>query len=342
MPATFLPRLVNDRFEDPGLFVPFRLEKRAIIFDLGNIDALAPKDILKITHCFVTHAHMDHFTGFDTLLRLMLGREKNLCLFGPTGFLAHIEGKLAGYEWNLVDNFTYDFCIEATEVGSDSLLTRQYRCKDQFQATAENRSDTFTGVLLDEPPFSVSAVILDHGIDCLGFKLEERFHVNIKKTAIQEMGLDVGPWIKDFKTALYEEKPMDTMVATGDGTRKTYRLGDLAQNIAHITPGQTITYIADAACSRENVNRIVDFAGLSDHLYIEAGFLDAERDVALEKRHLTARCAGEIAGRAGARNVTLFHFSPRYQGREDQLEQEAMDAYLTELSNRHANGKRMV
>jgi len=331
MPATFLPRLVNDQFEDPGLFIPFRFEKRAVIFDLGNIDALSPRDILKITHCFITHAHMDHFIGFDTLLRLMLGRDKKICMFGPEGFLKHIEGKLAGYEWNLVDNYKDSLLIEATEVKEDSLLTRQYHCKDRFVATKDGMEKKFTGKLLDESFFSVSTVILDHGIDCLGFKLEERFHVNIKKTAIDDMGLDIGPWLKDFKKALFEQKSMDSMFEVGCGNRKTFLLGELAEKIARITPGQKITYIVDSACSRENVNKIIDFAKNSDHLYIEAAFLEKEKEVAQEKCHLTARCAGEIAGRADVKNLTTFHFSPRYQGQEKQIEQEAMEAYLSKL-----------
>ncbi len=331
MPTTFLPRLVNNQFEDPGLFIPFCFEKRAVIFDLGNIDALSPRDILKITHCFITHAHMDHFVGFDTLLRLMLGRDKKLCLFGPKGFLKHIEGKLAGYEWNLVDNYQDSLLIEATEVHEDSLLTKQYYCKDRFIAIKGGMEKKFTGKLLDEPYFSVSTIILDHGIDCLGFKLEERFHVNIKKTAIYDMNLDIGPWLKDFKKALFEQKSMDSKFEVACGDRKTFVLGELAEKIARITPGQKITYIVDAACSRENVNRIIDFAENSDHLYIEAAFLEKEKEAAQEKCHLTARCAGEIAGRAGVKNLTIFHFSPRYQGQEKQIEQEAMEAYLSKL-----------
>jgi len=330
MPATFLPRLVNGKFEDPGLFIPFRHENRAVIFDLGNIDALSPRDILKITHCFITHAHMDHFIGFDTLLRLMLGRNKKLCLFGPEGFLTRIEGKLKGYEWNLVDNFRYSLVIEATEVKKDSLQTRQYHCRNKFLTTEGDIQKQFTGKLLDEPSFSVSAVILDHGIDCLGFKLNEKFQVNIKKTAVYDMGLDIGPWLKDFKKALFEQKAMDSIFEISCGGREKMPLGELAEKIAVITPGQRFTYIADTICSEENVEKIIDFVKHSDHLFIEAAFLDSERETAQEKHHLTARCAGEIARKAGARNVTLFHFSPRYQGRENQIEEEAMDAYMSE------------
>jgi ribonuclease Z len=46
---------------------------------------------------FVSHAHMDHFAGFDRLLRVTLGRDKSIALFGPAGFIDRVEHKLAGY-----------------------------------------------------------------------------------------------------------------------------------------------------------------------------------------------------------------------------------------------------
>jgi ribonuclease Z len=86
MLSSFLPRLVNNPFGDPGLYIPFLFEKRAMIFDLGDIVSLSPKELLKINHVFITHTHMDHFVGFERLLRLSLGREKDLYLYGPEGF----------------------------------------------------------------------------------------------------------------------------------------------------------------------------------------------------------------------------------------------------------------
>ena len=327
MPATFLPRLVNGKFEDPGLFIPFRYENRALIFDLGNIDALSPRDILKITHCFITHTHMDHFIGFDTLLRLMLGRNKTLSLFGPDGFLARVEGKLKGYEWNLVDNFKDSLVIEATEIKRDGMRTRRYLCSHRFETVEDDVTAPFTGRLLDEPSFSVSAAILDHGIDVLGFRLEERFHINIKRDDVFDMGLDIGPWLRDFKHALFDKTPMESVFEVDRDAGKRFPLGELAEKIAIITPGRRFTYITDTICSEDNVKKIIDFAGGSDHLFIEAPFLDSEKEVAREKCHLTARCAGDIARRAGVGNITLFHFSPRYQGREPLIEEEAMGAY---------------
>jgi len=84
MRSSFYPRLINDPFSDPGLFIPVVFERRALIFDLGELSNLSARDLLKVSHVFVTHTHMDHFIGFDTLLRLLLGRDKEIHMFGPS------------------------------------------------------------------------------------------------------------------------------------------------------------------------------------------------------------------------------------------------------------------
>jgi ribonuclease Z len=46
--------------------------------DLGDLSRLAPRKVLRVSHAFVTHRHMDHFAGFDQLLKILLGRGKTL------------------------------------------------------------------------------------------------------------------------------------------------------------------------------------------------------------------------------------------------------------------------
>lgn len=334
MRPSFHPRMVNGPFDDPGLFIPFFFEKRAMIFDAGELYSLSARDILKISHVFVTHTHIDHFTGFDRLLRLFLGREKKLCIYGPEGFLKNIEGKLAGYSWNLVKNYTHRFAFQATEVRSDHILSKEYPCQNRFHPTGKTTEQPFDGVLLREPALCVSSVILDHGIPCLGFSIKERFHVNIIKDRLAGLGLDVGPWLREFKEALFNRSDPNSVfeVTLGKGNRKPFVLGDLAKEIAIISPGQKITYITDVVYSKSNSEKMIEFAKGSDHLFIEAAFLDKERDMARQKYHLTARQAGDIAGRACVRQFTLFHFSPRYTDMAHLLEREAREAYVRQLS----------
>ncbi len=335
MRPSFHPRLVNGPFDDPGLFIPFLYENRAVLFDLGDIGALSTRDILKLTHVFVTHTHMDHFIGFDRLLRLCLGREKTLFLFGPEGFLPNVEGKLAGYTWNLVTHYRNRFVLNVTEVREDALVSKQYRCRSGFSGENGAQVHGVNKTLVKEPAFSVSTIILDHRIPCLGVSMTERFHVNIKKDAVISLGLDIGPWLREFKQALFNQTDPETVFEVTFGTDrggvKRFRLGDLTDRIALITPGQKITYIADALYSESELAKICSFAKDSDQLFIEAAFLEKHAHVAREKYHLTARQAGTIAGYARAKQMIPFHFSPRYTGQAHLLHEEASAAYAEAL-----------
>jgi ribonuclease Z len=330
MRPSFHPRLINGPFDDPGLFIPFQFQNRAVIFDLGDITCLAAKDILKISHAFVSHTHMDHFIGFDRLLRLSLAREKNLSLCGPPGFLKNVEGKLAGYTWNLADKYNYPLSLRISEVHPQYTLCRSYRCRDRFKPVRDPIKQPFCGILHAEPSFTVSAAMFDHRIPCLGFSITERFHVNIIKDGLNALGLTPGPWITEFKQALYGQADPASKFEVKFDRQKPARhfiLGTLADNIARITPGQKISYITDVRYSQSNRQRIVALVKRSDHLFIEAAFMDQDREIAERKQHLTARQAGHLAGKAQVKQMTVFHFSPRYTGMEEQLREEAGAAF---------------
>ena len=329
MPPAFHPRLVNPPFGDPGLYIPFSFHKRAILLDLGEIDALASKDLLKLSHVFVSHTHMDHFSGFDRLLRLLLGRAHQLSLYGPKGFLKNVEGKLSGYTWNLVKNYCDALEIIVTEIHPDTAVTCCYRCEDGFIPKQDYQSGGFNGTLVKDPSFTITARVLDHGIPCLGFAIEEPFHVNIIKENLKQMGLGVGSWLRQFKDALYQAQGRDQLFTLPDG--RILGLQQLAKDIALITPGQKIAYITDVVCTAENLSAMYPLVKEADHLFIEAAFIHEDAALAFQKRHLTARQAGEIAAWAKAKRFTPFHYSPRYSGLGHQLEAEARHAYERKL-----------
>ena len=102
MKPSFHARLINSPFEDPGLYVRVLREGCALMFDLGFTTNLSARDILKTSDIFVSHTHIDHFIGFDNILRICLKKETPLRLYGPKGFIDCIEGKLKSYTWNLI------------------------------------------------------------------------------------------------------------------------------------------------------------------------------------------------------------------------------------------------
>src|SRR5690348_18316676 len=118
MRRLFEPRLTNEAFGDPGIYVDFRDERRALLFDVGDIDALTPRKLMRLSDVFVTHAHMDHFAGFDRLLAVILGRKPSLTLMGGPGFIDQVEHKLRAYTWNVL--YRYDeLVLDVCEIGPD-------------------------------------------------------------------------------------------------------------------------------------------------------------------------------------------------------------------------------
>ncbi len=333
MKPIFHVKLINDPFYDPVLFIRFLYEGRAMLFDLGDISDLSTRDMLKISHVFVSHTHMDHFVGFDILLRIFLGRDKKIYLFGPEGFLRNIEGKLAGYTWNLVSEYITDFRIIANEVHENRVIKRVYPCNKRFSPIDETIFP-FEGLLLKEPAFCIKSIILDHRIPCLAFSIIEDFHVNINKEKLRILNLPVGPWLNRFKAEIYRDKDaeMDFLVTWEQGGKiiKEERISfqSLIKEIAIITPGQKITYVTDVRGDKENIEKIVEFSEASDILFIEAPFLHRDNELAIKKSHLTAKQAGMIAKMAKVKRFEIFHFSPRYHENPEELKKEAMAEFL--------------
>ena len=144
------------------------------------------------------------------------------------------------------------------------------------------------------------------------------------------MGLQVGPWLRQFKEALYsgiDREQWFEVETVGGGKPQRFRLGELSDQITRVSPGQKITYIADAAYTSANVEKMVALAADADHLFIEAAFLERDQAIARAKHHLTAHQAGLIAAEAKVKRFTLFHFSPRYGHDAAPFEAEAQLAY---------------
>lgn len=322
MRPTFHPELVNGATGDPVLFVDCLFEHRALLFDLGDIRALPPRKLMRISDVFVSHAHMDHFIGFDWLLRILLGRDKELRLFGPPGFLAQVEHKLRAYTWNLVHNYQSDFTLQVTELdGNGAGQSARFRCQTAFRRENETSVACPDNVLLCEPALQVRCALLDHGgIPCLAYALQERAHVNVWKNRLQELGLPVGAWLRDLKQAVLrnEAEQWQIGVAWREHDAQRERKVSLAElkPALRIVPGQKIAYVTDVAWHQGNVERIAELARDADLLYIEAVFIERDVSHARRKFHLTARQAGGIARLAHAGTVIPMHFSPRYQDGE--------------------------
>lgn len=329
MRPLFRPSLVNGRYGDPAIHVERMFEKGGLLFDLGEIGSLAPRKIQRVDQIFVSHAHIDHFIGFDRLLRLLVGREKTVQLFGPSGFVECVYHKLQGYRWNLVDSYDCDLVFVISEVDSQLMTTTTLRLKRAFAAEPAISKRITDGLVWEEPAYRVSVAILEHRTPCLGFALQEAAHVNIWKNRLLDRGLPIGAWLRALRQAVIEGRGDDHLIRVGAPSNSDDRLLPLGslRNVLTVTAGQKIAYITDAADTPANRAKIVALARNADILFIEAAFAASDASRAEQRAHLTTTAAGEIAREANVRRVEPFHFSPRYAGKELRMQAEVAAAF---------------
>jgi ribonuclease Z len=327
------PRLIDPSANEPGLVVGLLDQRRCLLFDLPVLSALPPRVLLRCSHAFVSHTHMDHFAGFDHLLGVGLGRMAHVVLWGGPGFVDQVEHKLRAYTWNVVQRYEQPLEIEVHALALDGRRQRAvFRSLDRFARSDEVTEPAQGDLLHDELALRVRAVFVDHEMPVLAFALEEKARVRIAAGRLAEGGLTSGPWLATLKQAVLRGAPPDTPIPllwrdrAGEHS-DTRTLAELAPLVLDTVPGRRIGYVTDLRGTEANVQALQTLLTDVDLLYIECVFADAERDHALRKNHLTARQAGSIARRLRARALVPFHFSPRYQGREQDLVDEAVQAW---------------
>ena len=338
MPSPFDAHLVNGPFGDPALHVDLPHASRAFLFDMGDLAALPPRKLLRVTDVLVSHAHMDHWSGFDHFLRLSLGREREVRLFGPPGIAAQVGHKLRAYTWNLLGGYANDLAFLVTEVGeAGPLRLTAYRVRTGFAPEPGPRPKPGP-TLHEEENLRVTAAVLDHGIPCLAFAIEEKAHANVWRNRLEELGLGVGPWLRELKALALAGAPADTPVtarwrdAAGAAQERTFALGFLAGQALTVSEGRKLAYVTDTAWTARNVARAIELACNAEVLFVEATFLDRDRERAAARRHLTALQAGTLARLAGAKRVVPFHFSPRHADEEEALRAEVEAGFNGEMA----------
>ena len=324
--------LVNDPFGDPGLLVQFLFQIRSLLFDLGDISPLSNAELLKVSHVFVSHTHIDHFIGFDRLLRTVFGREKTITFFGPENFIKNVEGKLTGFTWNLVDRYEESLTFKVVEVREGRLLKATFKAIDKFKRVDEQEIELKNGIILEDPLFTVSAAVLEHRVPCLGFSLQENLHVNIKKDRLETMQIVKGSWLNELKQSVLKERPDSHAIdvpfkGNGKSRQQQLTLGELKEKLLDIIPGQKIAYVVDTVYNEQNKRKIIDLVQSADIFFCESPFLADEELRGQERFHLTSHQAGILAREACAKILSVFHFSRKHISHRERFYEEADKAF---------------
>lgn len=302
------------------LYVDLFKQKRALMFDCGDISKLSQGQIFKTTDLFISHTHIDHFAAFDRLLRACLMRDRPLNVYGPEGMADRVQGKLNGYTWDLITNYPIE--IHVTELCGNMLKHTAFRARDNFRRDDSGQSE-FNGIIHSEPAFNVRAVEMNHRVPCMAYAIEEEFHINVITSELERMELSPGAWLNDLKQAIWQKLPSMTVIKTDKGESTVYELLPLVR----ISEGQKLAYITDLAPTGQNIENAITLASDADTLYCETVFMSDEGQRAIDRSHLTAADAATIALNARVNRLVPMHYSARYKSSEVTPGDEALKLF---------------
>lgn len=152
------------------------------------------------------------------------------------------------------------------------------------------------GLVEDDGKFRIEADFLDHGVENIGWRITEADTVKFHKEKLKEFGID-GPNVRKLET---------------DGKLRVNDREVRLEEVSHVRKGDTFAYVIDTRpCAAA-----VELAKGAKVLLCESTYLDEEKALADEYKHMTAKQAAQLAKKAGAHMLILTHFSARYRDPE--------------------------
>jgi ribonuclease Z len=151
------------------------------------------------------------------------------------------------------------------------------------------------------PAWTLSARLLDHGVETFGYRLQEADQRTMLPDRLAALGI-AGPAIRKLIA--------DGRIEAGGRTVTV-------DEVSSPRPGQAVAFVMDTRMC----DAAVELAQGADLLICESTYLAADADKARDHGHLTAAEAATIARTAGVRQLVLTHFSQRYPEVEPFVEE---------------------
>ena len=319
---------------DPAVFAFQKTTGEGLLFDLGSLDQMPQRELMKVRHVFVSHTHMDHFMGFDRWLRVNIPHRRLLRIWGPAPFFERVQAKLKSYAWNLIDPDQLRFEVhEIHESGmvAKALLTNT----DDFAIHPNLESSTSDDLITMADGAVVSCVALRHvSIPSIAYKVRNPDKLRFLHENLASLGLTSGAWISELQSRVARGLLADDFTIG----ERTFAMSELRAKLLRREEGPAFVYLTDLSFDRANVKALRGAFQKASAIICESSFLDADRPRAVAKAHLTTRQAALIAMALEARYFQIFHVSTIYgQGPEASVAEAKM--FFDELSGLSAADK---
>jgi ribonuclease Z len=253
------------RWNDEGLlFDPGEGTQRQFIF--ANV---APTCVTRI---FVSHFHGDHCLGLGSMLmRLNLDKVTHPihCYYPASG-----------------------------KVYFDRL---RFGCIYHENINVVEHPVIEDGIVDEDDNFIIEARFLEHGIENVGWRVQEKESRKFDRKKLEEAGIR-GPLVRKLE----DEGKIEI-------NGKIVKL----DQVSTIRPGDAVAVVIDTVYCEP----AIEIAKGARLLLCESTYLERHKQLAQEHHHLTAKQAAEIAKRAGVQELILTHYSARYQDLQEFLDE---------------------
>ncbi|MDR3638415.1 MAG: MBL fold metallo-hydrolase [Isosphaeraceae bacterium] len=311
-------RLVNGSTGDPALLVDYPGRDDALLFDVGENGSLDDATLADLGAVFISHHHVDHFIGFDRVVRANLDRDKALSVYGPEGTIRKVYDKIKSYEYPF---FPFQkLVIKVHDVLPGVMRSALLECTRRFPEPTIEAREWPGPVVHDTADLSVEATLVDHTTPCLAFALVEKPVVFPDPERLAQGPIRPGPWVSEALELIRRGAPSDAKIRIG---AKLVALEELRATYFTESACSRIAYVTDTAWSQSARPSLLRLAHEATRLYCDAFYADAQRKSAEKHRHMTATQAAEFAREAGVSELVLIHFAARYKGHFEALVAEA-------------------
>ena len=329
------PTFFSGLIDDPCLIIRDRPIHQSILLDCGALHQVAKREMKPIRAIFVSHAHMDHFMGFDAFLRQVHASPRTVELFGPPGMAERVAARLAGYDWNLAEPYWCTLLVH--EVHPEQTISAHFSGPEAFRRHELGATPRPGNLIYRHNHLEVAAEILDHGIPVLAFRVWERKVFALDGAKLAALGLVAGDWLAELKRRFFADwpkaPPLRITRSTAQGAREeSVADAEVFYRQIRATPTiPSIGYLTDWGWSPENLEKVRNFMAGVDLLVGECAFLQAETHKARASRHLCTADWNILLAELHPRAFLPMHLSKTYLGRSPELYAELAPPPETKL-----------
>lgn len=327
LPFRYLePTFFAGLLDDPVLLVRVRPLGSNLLFDCGQIHHLAKRVLTAIDAVFISHAHMDHWMGIDTIIRHLHASSKTIDIFGPPGLADKMSHKLASYDWNLAEDYWGSFRVH--DIHPRLIESHLFSGPEGFSCRHLGKNPREDRIIFSNRMVQVESETCSHRVDSLIFRISERPLFRIDNRKLERLNLLPGPWLKELKHRYAHpdqgDKPLMALSRTPSGTIESpvTDVSGLCRQLMIPQEEHAIGYISDVGYTEENRQRINGLLKGVQLLVCETTFLSEAKGRARASSHLCSDDTNRLLADLRPNWFMPMHLSKTFNHRARELYSE--------------------